>query len=379
MVDKAPATTEKPRLCTTCGTRLGEGATRCLVCGTPVRGSAGRGGRAPRNITLDLRVAVALVAGLALLTAGLTYAASRVVGGAALSATPSGTPTLTATATLVPSVTPTSTIVPSPTTEPPVEYTVAEGDSCLSIAFFFDVSVRSIIELNNLGTQCFLTVGQRVLVPVATPAPTDTPTATLAPAEATEAACPKVTITVEEGDTLFGIAQNYNVAVQSIMDYNGMTSDSVFSGQVLIVPLCERLGGPTATPTVPPPYPAPNLLLPKDGESFSLANDTISLQWAAVAPLREDEFYRVTVVDVTEESLGSGRKTLIEFVTDTQFNLPASFRPTGTSPHVMRWWIETVRLAGTTAAGEPRYASAGASSVKRDFTWSGSAAATPTP
>ena len=268
---------------------------------------------------------------------------------------------------------------PSPTAEPPVEYTVNEGDSCLSIAFFFEVSVRSIIELNNLGTQCFLTVGQRVLVPAPTPAPTGTPTATLAPAEATEAACPKVTITVEEGNTLFGIAQNYNVAVQSIMDYNGMTSDSVFSGQVLIVPLCERLGGPTPTPTVPPPYPAPNLLLPKDGESFSLANDTISLQWAAVAPLREDEFYQVSVVDVTEESLGSGRKTLIEYVTDTQYNLAGTFRPAGASPHVMRWWVETVRLSGTTATGEPRYIPAGASSVKRDFTWSGSAVATPTP
>ena len=379
MAEKAPAAAERPRLCPTCGTRLGEGATRCLVCGTVIRAGGGRSGRAARNVTLDLRVALGLVAGLALVSAGLTFAASRMIGVGAAAATPSGTPTLTATPSLVPSITPTFTTVPSPTAEPPVEYTVNEGDSCLSIAFFFEVSVRSIIELNNLGTQCFLTVGQRVLVPAPTPAPTGTPTATLAPAEATEAACPKVTITVEEGNTLFGIAQNYNVAVQSIMDYNGMTSDSVFSGQVLIVPLCERLGGPTPTPTVPPPYPAPNLLLPKDGESFSLANDTISLQWAAVAPLREDEFYQVSVVDVTEESLGSGRKTLIEYVTDTQYNLAGAFRPAGASPHVMRWWVETVRLSGTTATGEPRYVSAGASSVKRDFTWSGSAVATPTP
>jgi LysM repeat protein len=279
----------------------------------------------------------------------------------------------------VPSITPTPTTVPSPTPEPPIEYTVGQGDTCGSIAFFFDVTVRSLIELNNLGTECFLTVGQRILVPVPTPAPTDTPTATLAPAEATEAACPKITYTVEAGDTLFGIAQNYNVAMDDIKQYNGLTSDNVFSGQILIVPLCRRLGGPTPTPTVPPPYPAPNLLLPKDGESFSLANDTISLQWAAVAPLREDEFYQVTVVDVTEESLGSGRKSLVEYVKDTQFNLPTSFRPSGSTPHVMRWWVETVRLTGTSATGEPRYVSAGAASLKRDFTWSGSAIGTPTP
>lgn len=373
------ATAERPRLCPTCGSRLDEGATRCLVCGTEIRSGSGRGRGPARSITLDMRVALGAVAGLALVSAGLTFAATRAIGGPALAATPSGTPTMTPTITLVPSITPTNTPEPSPTPEPPVEYTVTEGDTCGSIAFFFGVSVRSIIELNNLGTQCFLTVGQRVLVPVPTPAPTDTPTATLAPAEATEAACQKISYTVEGGDTLFGIAQNYNVSMQSIKDYNGLTTDNVFSGQILIIPLCERLGGPTPTPTTPPPYPAPNLLLPRDGESFSLANDTIGLQWASVAPLRENEFYRVTVVDVTEESLGSGSQSLVDYVTDTQYNVPASFRPSGTTPHVMRWWVETVRLSGTTASGEPRYLSAGAASIKRDFTWSGSAAPTPTP
>jgi len=39
-----------------------------------------------------------------------------------------------------------------------------------------------------------------------------------------------------------------------------------------------------------------------------------------------------------------------------------------------------VRQAGTTYAGDPNYRSAGAISVKRDFTWSGAApGATPTP
>jgi LysM repeat protein len=235
------------------------------------------------------------------------------------------------------------------------------------------VAVRSIIELNNLGTTCLLSVGLEILVPYPTPTNTPEPSATLSAAEATDAACPKENYTVAANDTLFGIAQNYNVSVQSIKDYNGLIGDTVFEGQRLIIPLCERLtvGGATPTPTIPPPYPAANLLLPRDGEGFDLASDTVSLQWAAVASLREAEFYRVTVVDVTETILGSGNKSLIDFVTDTKYIIPSSFRPAGSAPHVMRWWIDTVRLTGTSAAGEPRYVSAGASSLQRVFTWSG--------
>jgi hypothetical protein len=83
---------------------------------------------------------------------------------------------------------------------------------------------------------------------------------------------------------------------------------------------------------------------------------------------------------VTETILGSGNKSLIDYVTDTKYIIPTSFRPAGSSPHVMRWWIDTVRLSGTSPAGEARYVSAGASSLQRVFTWSGAAiAATATP
>ena len=374
MTDKSSEVSERPRLCPTCGTRVGESASRCLVCGTELH-SPGRtsGPIGPRQLTLDTRIALGLVAALALVSAGITYAATRVLGPAAAPETPTGTPTSTATASLVPSITPTSTTEPTATPLPPIDYSVAEGDTCGSVAFFFDVSVRSIIELNNLGTQCLLTIGQTILVPQPTPTASPTATSTLSPAEATEAACPKVSYTVEGGDSLFGIAQNYNVAVQAIKEYNGLTGDTVFEGQVLIIPLCERLGGPSPTPTTPAPYPAPNLLLPKDGEAFTLANDTVSLQWASVAPLREDEFYRVTVVDVTEESVGSGRKTLVDYVKDTKYIVTAEFRPSGTEPHIMRWWIEAVRLTGSSPSGESRYVSAGGASIKRVFSWSGAA------
>lgn len=325
-------------------------------------------------------MALAAIVGVALLAAGAAFAATRLFGEREGAAVASDTPTLTATITLTPTSSLTPTIAASPTERPPQEYVIAEGDTCGGIAFFFDVSVRSIVELNNLGTSCVLSIGQSLLIPYPTPTETPPPTATLSPAEATEAACEKLNYTVEEEDTLFGIAQNYNVSMQSIKDFNGLTADTVFPGQLLTIPLCERLsdGGATPTATQPPPYPAPNLLLPRDGEPFTLANDTVSLQWAAVAALREDEFYRVSVEDVTEGTVGSGEKLLIDFVTDTKFIIPVEFRPSGSTPHIFRWWIEPVRLVGSTSTGEPRYISAGASSIRRAFSWSG-AAVPPTP
>ncbi|MEZ0395849.1 MAG: LysM peptidoglycan-binding domain-containing protein, partial [Anaerolineales bacterium] len=201
--------------------------------------------------------------------------------------------------------------------------------------------------------------------------------ATLEPFQATIAACEKVTYTVQRNDTLSSIAANYNVPMDAIKTYNGLTTDNVYLGQPLIIPLCERYAtpGPSPTPTLPPPYPAPNLLLPADGQAFTLANDTVTLQWASVGSLRDNEGYQVTIVDVTD---GTGRE-LVEYVTDTKYIVPVSFRPQDNLPHIMRWTVVVVRRTGTDDRGNPIWSQAGAVSAPRDFTWSGAApAATPT-
>lgn len=379
MTERSLNSTPRQRVCATCGTRLGENATRCAVCGTEVDSSARARSRARGGqITLPLPIALALLAVFALLSAGLTFAATRAIGTGESEAVLTGTATWTPTPSQSPTITPTETPVPTFTPLPDIEYTVVEGDTCGGIAFVFNVSVRSIIEKNNLGSNCLIAPGQVLSISQPTPTASPFPTNTLEPAEATIQACPTVTYTVQDGDALISIAQNYNVSMDAIKEWNGMAGDNVFSGQLLIIPLCKRIGtpGPTSTPTPPPPYPAPNLLLPKDGEAFSLADDTVTLQWASVGEFRENEFYRVMVEDITEEADGSGRKVHIAFVTDTKFIVPSDFRPVETTPHVMRWWIEPVRLQGNNPSGEPLYISAGGISSKRVFTWSGAAPAT---
>ena len=373
------------KLCPTCGTRLSEDATRCLVCGAEL-GSAEKpahpakavqGSRMP-EITLSLPAALGLLAMFLTIGAVMVYFAVKTKPSVVIPVTPSATSTLTVTPSTTPTEPPptnTPTPLPSPT---PLSYTVASGDSCIAIAAHFGISVNSIILQNNLSVDCVLSVGKVLQIPQPTPTITPLPTGTLSPAQETEAACKKTTHTVAENETLSIISAAYGVSMQAIKDENGLTSDTVYTGRTLVIPLCKKFApaGSTATPTSPPPYAAPNLLLPPDGAAFTLTDETVTLQWSSVGTLRENEAYAVTVEDITEEQ---GRK-LVDYVTDTKYIVPYTFRPNDSSPHVIRWSVMTVRQTGTSADGKPIWDSAGSTSVQRDFTWSGSSkVSTPTP
>lgn len=331
------------------------------------------------EVTLSIPVAILLLATFLAIGAILVFLALRSQPEVIIP--PTETPTLTVTLTPTQTATaapPTLTATPEPSPTP-VTYNVQLGDNCLSIAAFFKVSVQSIVTLNNLPAACdTLYENQPLLIPQPTATPTPLPSATLSAAQQTETACEKIEYEVKSSDTLGSIAANFDVSMTAIREYNGLTGDTVFLGQPLTIPLCMRNAppGPTPTATPPPPYAAPNLLLPADGAPFTLANDTVTLQWATVGTLIENEAYQVTVEDIT---LGDGTK-LVDYVTDTKFIIPSTVRPTDILPHVFRWTISVVRQSGTDASGNPIWVSAGASSIARVFTWSGmSVAVTSTP
>ena len=378
--------TPTTKVCATCGTRVSEDATRCLVCGSALAPgeeteakstTSVRGSRMP-EVTLSLPIAIGLLALFLTIGAVLVYVALQETDQIVI---PTETPTVTL--TITPSITPTpvtptstATQVPTPT---PFTYTVAEGDTCLAIAARFEVSVQSIVLLNSIPAACdTLFPSQQLLIPYPTPTATPFPTATLAGADATIAACEKVYYEVQENDTLSSIATNYNVPMDAIREYNGMPNNTVFAGITLIIPLCERAAtpGPSPTPTPPPPYAAPSPLLPADGAIFTIDSDVVTLQWAAVGTPNANEAYQVTVEDITE---GQGRK-LVDQVTDTKFLVPDSFRSTDSTPHIYRWTVMTVRQTGTDESGNIIWDTAGAVSNSRVFVWTSSVGGpTPTP
>lgn len=331
------------------------------------------------EVTLSLPAALGALAVILLVGAAGVYFSLRAgIGGQLSEPTAALTPSETVTVTPTPTETVPPTAIPTETPLPPVDYTVRDGDTCGGIAVAFGVSVQSIVLLNNLPATCIISVGQVLQIPYPTPTPAPPPTEIPNEATQTALACEKVPYTVQENDTISSIALNYNVPVDAIKFYNGLSTDNVFLGTTILIPLCERAAtpGPTPTATLPPPYQAPPLLLPTDGAAFTLANDVVTLQWASIGTLRENERYQVTIEDVTA---GQGRR-LTEYVSDTKFIVPTSFRPNDNLAHVIRWWVTTVRQNGVDEQGQPVYDSAGAVSDKRVFTWVGvTVEGTPTP
>ena len=380
----------KTKICPTCGTRLSENATRCLVCGTEFTAKpepkaakkvekSVQASRMP-VVTLSLPAAVGILVVVVLIAASIAFFSLRASAPEGTfetveTTTPTETPTVTQPATDIP----TSTDVPTATLQPPFDYVVAAGDgTCSQLAFNFGISVQSIIIENNLPSTCPISVGQQLKIPYPTPTIPPPATSTPLPVDATKQSCETVPITVQDGDTLSSISLNYAVPMQAIKEFNGLTTDNVFVGSNLLIPLCMRAAtpGPTPTATIPPPYPAPNLLLPADGAAFTLANDVVTLQWASVGTLRDAEAYQITVEDITADQT----RRLTDYVTDTKYIVPTSYRPKDNVAHVLRWWITPVRQAGTDDQGQPIWTSSGAVSDKRVFSWVGVAVeGTPSP
>lgn len=305
----------KTKVCPTCGTRLSENATRCLVCGTEFNAKpepkaakkvekSVQASRMP-VVTLSLPSAVGIIAVVIIVAASIVFFSLRASAPPGTFETAdTATPTLTATATLPSTPTLIPTDMPTSTNIPPFDYVVSASDgTCSQIAFNFNISVQSIIIANNLPSTCPISVGQALKIPYPTPTIPPAATNTPEPVDATRQACETVPITVQDGDTLSTIALNYAVPPEAIKEYNGLPTDNVFIGSSLLIPLCKRAAtpGPTPTATIPPPYPAPNLLLPADGAAFTLANDVVTLQWASVGVLRDGEAYQITVEDVTSD------------------------------------------------------------------------------
>lgn len=372
---------QRTKICPTCGTRMNESATRCLVCGRTFMNEPQMQQNAPQGKQDDgkmkkpripeVKLSLPLAIGLFFLILGVGAAVVFLLlqkSGSIVEPTAVPTETFTPMPTNTATITPTATMEMTATPLAPIDYVVKDSDLCASIAALFDVSIQSIVLENNLTADCFLSPGMTLKIPQPTPTATAFPTGTLTSSEATLAACGSYDYVVTNTDTLFGIALNYGVTTDIIKQYNGLTGDIVVVGSTLKIPLCERVtAGPTSTPTNPPPYAAPNLLLPADGMSYNTSGETITLQWAGVGTLLSNEAYEVVLEDVTE---GNGRK-ITEYVTDTKLNVPITFRPSESTPHVIRWWVTPVRQSGSQDDGSAIYEPAGSRSDYRTFIWSG--------
>ena len=121
----------------------------------------------------------------------------------------------------------------------PKRYSVRSGDTACAIASAFRVKCRDLIDMNRLGRQAVIRVGQSLQIPMRTSGKR----------QLLSRADPGA-YTVAPGDTVCGIAQRYGVKCSALLAANGLTSGSVLSvGRRLVIPgaLAETRGGGTYT------------------------------------------------------------------------------------------------------------------------------------
>lgn len=95
-------------------------------------------------------------------------------------------------------------------------YTVSKGDNLYKIANQYNLTVDEIIDYNDLATTN-LSIGQQILIPI-------------------QKEDEVKTYIVQSGDTLYGIASRYGISVNTLKNYNNLTSNTLSIGQKLNIP-----------------------------------------------------------------------------------------------------------------------------------------------
>ena len=98
-------------------------------------------------------------------------------------------------------------------------YTVKKGDSLYSIARRTNTTVEDLKKINNL-TNNLLSIGQRLVIPTREDILQEDYTI----------------YTVKNGDTIYSIARDFDVSVESLLTLNKLNSTELFIGQQLLIP-----------------------------------------------------------------------------------------------------------------------------------------------
>ena len=359
------------RHCPECGARVANLATTCLMCGIAL------------DVEVELHEEVeqpprrmpwrGLIAGI------ITVLAFIILVGWLLrlqTTGPSGTATPTSTATVTTRPTrppkPSETLLPTRTFTPipPRVHQVRTGETCISIATTYAISLELLESLNpqKCAPGGLIRPSDLLLIPAATLTPGPVPTAgSDAPTGTPE--CPILHV-VAQGETGLGIAEKYGVPFNIIATANPQVEFTRLQvNQVLQIPCGEPTSTPTptadpnASPTPIPRYAAPALLSPPDGAI--LVDSLVPLQWTAVNLLQENELYAVRLRRLDEDQPVESL-----FTRTTLVRLGEEHAPSAEDPErEYSWEVTVVRAAGVSATGQPRYTAASQPSGMRAFRW----------
>lgn len=133
-------------------------------------------------------------------------------------------------------------------------YVVKKGDTLYNIANQYNITVDELKRLNNL-TNNILYIGQELLVPQTNNPQTPNPEQDF------------IFYEVKKGDSLWLIAQNNNITVDELINFNNLTTTTLQIGDILKIPVTS------STETPPTELPKPSTYIVKSGDTlWSIAN-----------------------------------------------------------------------------------------------------------
>ncbi len=288
--------------------------------------------------------------------------------------------------------TPTPMPTDSPTPDPYATYIIQPGDTMNYIIqlppwnYRSDFVVNEILRLNPFITNANnLPAGASVLIPLptATPSPEGFALTASAQPNVPQVSLPSnaqiIQVTVQEGQTIIGIAQSNSTTLSIVATLNPQLGfyNCDFSNpsggpdcNVLLPPdavvnvpaltptptLSPTISG-SETPTLTPTYSAPMLIYPP--QDAVVPPRSIPLNWISVGELKGNEVY---LVQIHDETIDTDADPAITH--STSYNLPDALIPTDGQTHSMQW---RVSVAAPNEQGVYRYI--GAQGSWRRFSW----------
>lgn len=354
--------------CPNCGTRVAQNAETCYFCGYDLVNQP----RRRRRITwIDLLLAVGLLA----IVVVWWRMGSQPQSQPAAQADTTGiveTPVATAeaAATLEPTAISTEPSPQSADVAPPqptsmvIKHTVRPGETLISIAGLYGVTVEEIQAANNLENE-LIRAGDELIIPVSQSVAAGT----------NEVAVPSVfNYVVQPGDTVVSIAVRFGTQVDAILDANNMgPSDFIRPNQVLAVPVSqvpsvviassESADAVVETGTDRNLYEAPRLIGPKEGETLARSQEVL-LRWVSVDILAPNEWY-VLRVWPTQGTLELPPPV---WTKATSYRLGVQWAPPSGTSMTYGWQVTVVRVLPDQGEGR-EIQSASAPSDVRTFVW----------
>lgn len=332
------------------------------MCGYDLRGQAQRG----RRLSWIDVILVAAVLGVLIFwwrvgTESVRKADQTDVVQAIL---PTSIPLMQATVTPTPTVTPPPTPTAIPITQETVllRHVVGAGETLLSLAIQYDVSVEEIQRANNLSSE-LIRVDDELMIPVLR----DSAVAQL------RATTTEFQYLVTSGDTLSTIATKFGSTVESLLAANKLTAGQfIRPGDLLVVPVSgaplEALqvateGLPGQTTSEPAAYAQLRLLEPQQGAIIA-RTDPVVFEWGGIDQLAENEWY---VLQILPRNLAA-RTLPTTWTKQPTHRLEPSVAPMEGAAADYAWLVSVVRVKRD-ADGRALLEAASPISSVRTFSW----------